>query len=65
VYLKRYATLPELLFGLTNYFAFYNMERTHQSLGYDTPDQVYRTGSGGGARIMDKFNATEKTLLEI
>ena len=65
VYLQRYATLPELLFGLTNYFAFYNMERTHQSLGYDTPDQVYRTGSGGGARIMDKFNATEKTLLEI
>ena len=65
VYLQRYATLPELLFGLTNYFAFYNMERTHQSLGYETPDQVYRTGSGGGARIVDKFNTTGKTLLEI
>ena len=65
VYLKGYATLPELLLGLTEYFVFYNTERTHQSLGYDTPDQVYRTGSGGGARIMDKFSATKKSLLEI
>ena len=65
VYLKGYGTLPELLLGLTEYFVFYNTERTHQSLGYDTPDQVYRTGSGGGARIVDKFSATEKPLLEI
>jgi putative transposase len=65
VYLKGYGTLPELLLGLTEYFVFYNTERTHQSLGYDTPDQVYRTGSGGGARIVDKFSATAKTLLEI
>lgn len=64
VYLKGYGTLPELLLGLTEYFVFYNTERTHQSLGYDTPDQVYRTGSGGGARIVDKFSSTEKTLLE-
>jgi len=65
VYLKGYGTLPELLLGLTEYFVFYNTERTHQSLGYDTPDQVYRTGSGGGARIVDKFSTTAKTLLEI
>jgi putative transposase len=65
VYLKGYGTLPELLLGLTEYFVFYNTERTHQSLGYNTPDQVYRTGSGGGARIVDKFSTTEKPLLEI
>jgi putative transposase len=65
VYLKGYGTLPELLLGLTEYFVFYNTERTHQSLGYDTPDQVYRTASGGGARIVDKFSATAKTFLEI
>ena len=65
VYLKGYGTLPELLLGLTEYFVFYNTERTHQSLGYDTPDQVYRTGSGGGARIVDKFSKTEKPLLEM
>jgi putative transposase len=58
VYLKGYATLPELLLGLTEYFVFYNTERTHQSLDYSTPDEVYRTASGGGATIVDKF--TEK-----
>lgn len=56
VYLKGYATVPELLLGLTEYFVFYNTERTHQSLDYRTPDEVYRTASGGGARIVDKFS---------
>ncbi|MDP2761177.1 MAG: integrase core domain-containing protein, partial [Sideroxyarcus sp.] len=60
-YLKGYATMSELLIGLIKYFVLYNTERPHQSLGYDTPDQVYRTASGGGARIVDKYNETEKT----
>jgi putative transposase len=34
-------------------------------LGYDTPDQVYRTATGGGARIVDKFSEKEKTYSEI
>ena len=55
VYLKGYATVPELQLGLTEYFLFYNRERTHQSLNYKTPDVIYRTASGGGARIVDKF----------
>ena len=55
VYLKGYTTVPELQLGLTEYFLFYNRERTHQSLGYKTPDVIYRTASGGGARIVDKF----------
>jgi hypothetical protein len=33
----------------------YNGERGHQSLGYQTPDGVYATGQGGGAKIIDKF----------
>ena len=57
VYIKGYAHLPELLMGLTEYFAFYNSERPHQSLGYSTPDEVYRSGEGGGAKIVDKFGA--------
>jgi len=65
VYLKGYATLPELLIGLTEYFVLYNTERPHQSLGYDTPDQVYQSAIGGGARIEDKYSTTEKTHLEI
>jgi putative transposase len=56
VYLKGYAAIPELLLGLTTYFRFYNTERPHQSLGYMMPDEVYRTASGGGAKIVDKFS---------
>jgi len=64
VYLKGYVTVPELLLGLTEYFVFYNTERTHQSLDYSTPDKVYRTAAGGGARIVDKFTEREKTSVE-
>ena len=55
VYLKGYATMGELMVGLAGYFAFYNGERPHQSLGQATPDTVYRSGIGGGAVIVDKF----------
>ena len=55
VYLKGYATVGELTVGLTEYFAFYNGERPHQSLGQKTPEVVYRTAAGGGAMILDKF----------
>lgn len=59
VYLKGYADVPELLLGLTDYFVFYNTARFHQSLGYLTPDEVYRTASGGGARIENRFSERE------
>lgn len=62
VYLKGYGNSMELMIGLTEYFVFYNGERPHQSLGNLTPDQVYATASGGGARIVDKFNKSEKLL---
>ncbi len=55
IYLKGYESLPELLLGLTEYFAFYNGERPHQALGNRTPEAVYRTGTGGGARIAERF----------
>ena len=64
VYLKGYAAMPELLLGLSEYFMFYNTERTHQSLDYRTPDGVYRTASGGGASIADKFSAKKKLAQE-
>jgi putative transposase len=56
VYLKGYATMGELTIGLAQYFAYYNGERPHQSLGYQTPTAVYQSGCGGGARIVDKFS---------
>ena len=61
VYLKDYANVPELLLGLTSYFEFYNGERPHQALDYDTPDRVYASGQGGGALIVDKFGETAET----
>jgi hypothetical protein len=45
--------MGELLVGLTEYFAFYNGQRPHQSLGQQTPDVVYRSAVGGGAIIVD------------
>jgi len=64
VYLKGYADVPELLLGLTDYFVFSNTERSHQSLNYRTPDEVYRAGHGGGARIVDKFSERETSRTE-
>ena len=61
VYLKGYVTVPELLLGLTEYFVFYNTERPHQSLDYRTPDEIYRTASGGGASIVDQFSERQTT----
>src|SRR5512135_1664115 len=46
IYLRCYEAVPELQRGLGRYFAFYNQERLHQSLGYETPVVVYR---GAGA----------------
>lgn len=41
VYLKQYETVPELKSGLKEYFIFYNRERIHQSLAYETPFDIY------------------------
>jgi transposase InsO family protein len=60
VYLNGYSAMGELLIGLTKYFAFYNTERPHQSLGNLTPQEVHKTSSGGGAMIVDKYRAKER-----
>jgi len=59
IYLKGYATMGELLLGLTEYFAFYNGERPHQSLSNKTPNRVYECGQGGGAMIVDRFGSRD------
>jgi putative transposase len=45
IYLKDYASVAELVAGLRAYFAFYNDERPHQSLGGRTPGQVYHAAA--------------------
>jgi len=44
VYLKDYRNVMEAIQGLSAYFEFYNRERLHQSLNYQTPAAVYRQG---------------------
>ena len=44
VYLHDYARVPELEKGLHEYFTFYNHERLHQSLQYQTPVEVHLAG---------------------
>jgi putative transposase len=42
VYLKDYDSGLVAVQNLAAYFRFYNTERPHQSLGYNTPQAVYR-----------------------
>ena len=41
VYLKSYADIEEAKRNLAAYFQFYNYERPHQSLNYQTPAEIY------------------------
>jgi putative transposase len=41
IYTKEYASVTELVRALKDYFEFYNLERTHQSLDDLTPAEVY------------------------
>jgi putative transposase len=42
VFLHAYDDLGEARAGIGRYFRFYNRERPHQALGYQTPDAYYR-----------------------
>ena len=41
IYIKDYLTPRELRKGMTNFFEKYNTKRSHQSLAYKTPEEVY------------------------
>jgi putative transposase len=44
VYLRAYAGGKEARAGIGGYFDFYNLERPHQALGYQTPAEVFING---------------------
>lgn len=54
---------PYLLRGvevdMSKYIAFYNGERPHQGLKYQTSYAMYISGVGGGAVIVDKYPAVQ------
>ena len=43
IYLQGYEDIGSLKRGLRSYFKFYNQERFHQNLDYETPDQRYES----------------------
>ena len=45
-----YETLSDAKVGLRRYFPFYNDERFHETLAYQTPAQLYWQSSWAGAR---------------
>ena len=57
VYLNEYQDVWEAEDRLRKYFEFYNHRRPHQSLGYLTPAEIYRSGKHGDAAIEGYGNA--------
>lgn len=45
IYLKSYQTVSDLDQGLNTYFDYYNHQRPHQSLDYQTPAEVHHGGA--------------------
>jgi putative transposase len=53
IYLHDYATGAAVVVGLKKYFEFYNTERQHQALDYQTPLEVYQASNpDGGIRTL-------------
>jgi putative transposase len=44
IFLNDYSTMTELSQGLKSFVEFFNQERLHQGLDYQTPDEVYESG---------------------
>lgn len=65
VYLNNYEAVPEAFTGLGDYFGFYNNERPHQSLDYQTPSEVYFSSAHGGEVNWPEKQATGVPKLEL
>ncbi len=55
IYLKDYVTVPALFLGLDQYFTFYNQERPHQSLDYQTPTEVYFANTAAVPKLQQRL----------
>lgn len=50
IYLHQFETVKQVRNAIAEYFAFYNYERGHQSLDYQTPSQVHQQSLGAQGR---------------
>lgn len=64
VYLKDYVDVLEAVCNLKRYFTFYNHERPHQSLGYQTPAAIYfgKRTAGRGDKIGGMLAVERRSL---
>ncbi len=58
IYIKDYETVSEAKQGITEYMNFYNNERSHSSLEYQTPAEVYY-----GTNILPVKNISKKSKI--
>ena len=58
VFLHDYEDLPVAKRRLTEYFHYYNCQRPHQSLGYQTPETVYREVVQGSLESVNHVSST-------
>lgn len=56
IYLKAYSDGWQLEAGLQAYFEFYNAQRFHQSLAYQTPEQVFKGAKSHLNQVEKKTN---------
>ncbi|MBS1764006.1 MAG: IS3 family transposase [Bacteroidetes bacterium] len=69
IYANKFKTGTDLWLALTEYFNFYNHDRSHQSLAYKTPAQVYlnteQTGQPIVLNILTSINKEKSNKKEI
>lgn len=56
IYLKAYTDGWQLEAGLQAYFEFYNCQRFHQALAYQTPEQVFKEAKSSLSQVANKIN---------
>ena len=56
IYLKAYTDGRQLEAGLQAYFEFYNCQRFHQALAYQTPEQVFKEAKSSLSQVANKIN---------